>query len=119
MCEVCREGWSEETKIPKTDGFACEFSTEQNPTACGAPATYKYREQVVDDHLCEPHAQELAQDLGEGLMSLFQHFGAADGETLKPIQTAGACDKCGEPARYAEVVITTIYFCGRHRGSSE
>lgn len=63
------------------------------------------------------HAQELAEQLGQGLMKFLQVGGTAEGETLKLIHAAATCDQCGAPAKYAELVLESYYFCGRHRNA--
>jgi hypothetical protein len=115
---VRRESWSEEEGVSKDAGFTCEFSTEKALHLCGAPARWRFRERVVDDHFCEAHAREHAEDLKSGLMEMLQQAGVSEGESLKPIVADVACDEagCSARAKYADLAITVIFFCDRHRG---
>jgi hypothetical protein len=70
---------------------------------------------MSEDHLCEQHGQKDALNLADGLMGNMQLIGLSEGETLNEITEPTACYRCGNPAKYAQITMTTTYLCKRHR----
>jgi hypothetical protein len=113
MCEFCRESWSEEMTV---FSFTCEFISEESMALCSGPAGYQIKERYVEDHLCEQHVQTEALSLADGLMGNMHLIRLSEGETLNEITEPTACYRCGNPAKYARITMTTTYLCKRHRG---
>lgn len=127
MCECCRDTrgqWYELIELgdEEAEDCLCEFSTEEEPAICGAPARYEFKERYVEGHLCEQHMRENKEKLEEGLMDLYEATGLSESLAFKPIDAEETCDEfdldqgvCGKPARYANIVISPTFLCERHK----
>lgn len=68
MCECCRDTrgqWYELIELgdEEAEDCLCEFSTEEEPAICGAPARYEFKERYVEGHLCVQHMRENKEKL--------------------------------------------------------
>jgi hypothetical protein len=80
----------EERPIP-VGRRTCDFWLGED--TCPRPAVWKFRERIVQDHLCGEHAPAKAVRLAA---------------------PAGACDRCNRVAMYAKMIWYPTYWCSRH-----
>ena len=125
MCQYCDIDEKELIEVSPDEGF-CEYATEEVPSLCGQPANYCSKFRYLDEHLCEEHMHEQANDLKGGLMDFQKDLGLSEGVVIKKIAPGETCDhaslpdllECGRPAGYALINTALSYLCERHKDKS-
>ncbi len=123
MCQYCSIDDEELLKLPTGEEGLCEYSTDESESLCGRPAFFALKFRYLDEHLCEEHMREEANELKEGLMDFQESLGLSTGVAIKEIEPGERCghaalpdlEECGHPARYAMINTALSYFCKEHK----
>lgn len=122
MCQYCSIDDDELTALPAEEVWFCDYCTEDEPP-CEEDARYERKFRYMDEHLCEKHMQEQANELKEGLMDVQESLGLSTGVTIKKIEPEEKCEhaellhlvECGRPASYALINTALSYVCEKHK----
>ena len=126
MCEYCSIDDKELLKLPAGEEGFCEYCADEEAeesSLCGRETRYATKFRYMDEHLCEGHMQEQAEELKEGLMEFQESLGLSTGVAIKKIEPGEVCEhaslpdltECGKPAGYALINTALFYVCDEHK----